>query len=65
MYTLSGVAAKFSGPQQYGFGTLSQPALFDNIIIAETEAAAAGFNMGINGTAGGPTALGRYRNGTY
>jgi len=65
VYTLSGVAAKFSGPQQYGFGTLSQPALFDNIIIAETEAAAAGFNMGINGTAGSPTALGRYRNGTY
>lgn len=65
VYTLSGVAAKFSGPQQYGFGTMSQEAVFDNIIIAETEAAAVGFNMGIDGTAGGQTAIGRYRNGTY
>jgi len=67
VYTLPGVgvAAKFSGPQQYGFGTMSQLSLFDNIIIAETEDAAGGFNMGVDGTTGSQTAIGRYRNGTY
>ena len=65
VYTLGGVTAKFSGPQQYGFATMSQEAVFDNITIAETEAAAVGFNMGIDGTAGSQTAIGRYRNGTY